>query len=412
MANERPSVHWLGLNALGPGMLRNRIQTVLSTTNFRQLEKVALAARLQQDNIADPSIVCTVNPYRFTNGFNNVIFELEFSDSVYWIARIQHVSVDFFEAHENAADLLSEITTMRTVRKRTSIPVPEVYTYDVSPSNEVGYPYLLMESLPGRVLQGPIALQVPPEHTPKVAKQLAEVMFQLHGLAFDRLGRLWSGNEGEGELEIVPIGFDNATSPDAGPRTSLEWFYTHRQQANRQALESHPEDPEWLAACWVLKTAVPHIIIEARLRGPFPLCHLDLHHGNLLFDDDYNLTGVIDWSQAQTVPLERLVVSPEFVTFPAGSEENNKKIIGFKELVREHLQHLEEAGRDPIQSSEASQPFLSQFFGSRHAEITHRCTYSRPHRALWDARLVAALIYGDQVSWTQLVSVYRGMELY
>ncbi|KAL2259403.1 hypothetical protein VTK26DRAFT_6930 [Humicola hyalothermophila] len=218
----------------------------------------------------------------------------------------------------------------------------------------------------------PIARQVPPEHLPKVAKQLAEVLFQLHGLSFDRLGRLWCGDDGDGPLEIVPVNSGEAAPAASTPETSLEWFYLHRLESNREALKSHPHDPEWLTACWVLKTAVPHIIIEDRLRGPFPLCHLDLHHGNLLFDEEYNLTGVIDWSEAQTVRLERLVVSPEFVTFPAGAEEKKKKILAFKELVREHLQQFEESGRDNGQNS---QPLLSQLLGSKRAEITHRCTY-------------------------------------
>ncbi|KAL2151731.1 hypothetical protein VTH82DRAFT_6829 [Thermothelomyces myriococcoides] len=405
MENKRPSAGWADFNALEPG-LRDRIQTILSTTNFRQLEKVALDARLQRDETANPGVICTIDPYKFTHGHNNVIFEVEFSDSVYWIARIQHFSVDGSEAQGNAADLLSEIATMRTVRKRTRIPVPEVYAYNVSP-NEVGYPYVLMECLPGRVLDGPIALQVPPKHLPKVAKQFAEVMFQLYELTFNRLGRLWCGDNGESTPEILPVGFGER-SPASAPATSLEWFYLHRQEENRQVLKSHPHDKEWLAACWVLKKAISHIIIESRLHGPFPLCHLDLHHGNILFDDDYNLTGVIDWSQAQTVPLERLAVSPEFITFPAGSEERNKKILNFKELVRGHLRRLEESGRDLEQNSQA---LFSQFFGSKRAEITHRCTYSLPHRALWDARLVASLIYCDHVSWTQLVDVYGGMEL-
>ncbi|KAI1108436.1 hypothetical protein F5Y14DRAFT_436231 [Nemania sp. NC0429] len=61
----------------------------------------------------------------------------------------------------------------------------------------------------------------------------------------------------------------------------------------------HPDDLDWLTACWVLKTTLTHIVVEDRVRGPFPLCHLDLHYGNMLFDDEYNLTGIIDWSNAQ-----------------------------------------------------------------------------------------------------------------
>ncbi|KMU88569.1 hypothetical protein CIHG_06369 [Coccidioides immitis H538.4] len=43
--------------------------------------------------------------------------------------------------------------------------------------------------------------------------------------------------------------------------------------------------------------AIPHVINENRIRGPFYLCHLDPHFGNMLFDDDFNLTGV--WTRAQ-----------------------------------------------------------------------------------------------------------------
>jgi aminoglycoside phosphotransferase (APT) family kinase protein len=68
------------------------------------------------------------------------------------------------------------------------------------------------------------------------------------------------------------------------------------------------------------------------------LCHFDLHYGNLLFDDQYNLTGVIDWSQAATAPLERLAVSPEFITFPAIPDNENQVIVNFREATRDCLQ--------------------------------------------------------------------------
>ncbi|GAB0136507.1 hypothetical protein EsDP_00004807 [Epichloe bromicola] len=81
-------------------------------------------------------------------------------------------------------------------------------------------------------------------------------------------------------------------------------------------------------------------MIEDRLHGPFPLCHFDLHYGNLLFDDQYNLTGVIDWSQAATAPLERLAVSPELITFPALPNNENQIIIDFRDTVRDCLHEL------------------------------------------------------------------------
>jgi hypothetical protein len=374
------------------------------------LEKVALHARAQLEETTDSGLACTIDPLSFTHGFNNIVLEVLFSDGVCWVARIPHGAMDMPDAVGDTRDLLSEITTMRVVRERTSIPVPQVFAHNVSPSNEVGCPYILMEGVTGRVLGGTIASQVPLEHLPKVAKQLADVLYQLNGLTFDRLGQLWSGEKGDSPVEIILFDSDSASSPSSAPQTSLEWFYAQRQADNRRALDGHPHDPEWITACWVLKTAVAHIIIEDRVRGPFPLCHLDFHHGNLLFDDEYNLRGVIDWSQAQTVPVERLVVSPEFITFPAGSDEKNKNIRAFKALVREHLQHLE--GTEGSADNHNPPLLLSNFFGSKRADITHRCTYSFPHRALWDGRLVARLIYGDDVGWDQLVRVYGQTEVY
>jgi len=105
----------------------------------------------------------------------------------------------------------------------------------------------------------------------------------------------------------------------------------------------------------VLKTALAQVIVEDRVRGPFPLCHLDLHFGNLLFDDEYNLTGVIDWASAQAAPVEQLSVCPEFVTFPGLSEEENRPIVNFKNLVIQSIEDLErerERGyADPVQQT-------------------------------------------------------------
>jgi hypothetical protein len=43
--------------------------------------------------------------------------------------------------------------------------------------------------------------------------------------------------------------------------------------------------------------------------GPFPLCHGDFGHNNIVFDDGYRLLGVIDWETAFTAPYE---ISCEF----------------------------------------------------------------------------------------------------
>ena len=211
-----------------------------------------------------------------------------------------------------------------------------------------------------------------------------------------------------------------------GPlETSLEYFYNQRQGENREIVALHPNNADSLTACWVLKTALAHTVIEDRVRGPFPLCHLDLHFGNLLFDDEYNLAGVIDWSHAQAAPIEQLSVCPELVIFPGLSEEENRPIVEFKKLViplreieiEKAKQEEEEGETKPPDQQQAimkqSQRLtpLSTYMASESAELMHRQYMASPKGSLWDAKRVAKLIYKDQVTWEQLRDVYGCMPL-
>ena len=190
---------------------------------------------------------------------------------------------------------------------------------------------------------------------------------------------------------------------------------------NREILAMHPDDSDWLTACWVLKTALTHIIIEDRVRGPFPLCHLDLHFGNMLFDNEYNLTGIIDWSSAQAAPLEQLSVCPEFVTFPGLSDEENRPIVELKNLVVESIREVERAQekRPPLDVPEVvdigphqNLTPLSTYMASKSAEVTYRQYMASPRGSLWAGRMVAKLIYGKNFTWEQLKGVYGTMPLF
>ena len=53
--------------------------------------------------------------------------------------------------------------------------------------------------------------------------------------------------------------------------------------------------------------------LSARNNGPFPLCHDDFLHSNIMVDENsFDITGIIDWEGACTVPWE-LIAFPEFL---------------------------------------------------------------------------------------------------
>ncbi|EEP77851.1 predicted protein [Uncinocarpus reesii 1704] len=422
---SRPSENWPGFTDLIPESDKyQRIQHILSSAKFEHLKRSAvdLRRRCQPQPNMPLDVDCGINLTQFATGFNNLVLELAFSDSVYWIARIPYQIID----DKTKTLLLSEIATMNIIRQRTNIPIPRIFGFEISTNPEsFGYPYILMEYLGGRQLDNVLALSVPQPYHAKVAKQLANVLVELQNLTFDRIGRLWAGETADQSIEIIPMEWHHTPGPLG---TSFEYFYNQRQKENREIMALHPNSPDRLTACWMLKTALAHSIIEERARGPFPLCHLDLHYGNLLFDDEFNLVAVIDWSHAQAAPIEQLSVTPEVNVFTSLSEEENRPIVEFKELVVGFMKEMENRhGKYGAKKEERSILDLGQqqgsmeqclnfsrlstYMASKSAELMYRQYMASINGSLWDGRRIAKVIYGEHVTWEQLRQVYGCMPL-
>jgi len=409
----RPSEYWPGFANLSTESEKyKRIQLILSSANFEHLKKRGIDSRRRLQTNLPPDVGCSVNLTHFASGFDNLIMELAFSDNVYWIVRIPHRIED-----DTRTSLLSEIATMNIIRKRTGLRVvPQIFEFEMSTDQPFGYPYVFMEYLGGHTLDNGLAVSIPPRYHAKVAKQLANVFVELQNLTFNRIGRLWCGETADQPVEIIAMAWHHSPGP---LETSLEYFYNQRQGENREIVAMHPNDSDWLTACWVLKSALTQIIIEDRVRGPFPLCHLDLHYGNLLFDNEYTLTGIIDWSNAQAAPLEQLSVCPEFVIFPGLSEEENRPIVEFKNLVIQFIKDMEKDKEKmpPLDQQQVNMKQslgltpLSTYMASKSAEITHRQYMASPKGSLWAGKVVAKLIYGNNITWEQLREVYGTMPL-
>ncbi|KAK2736332.1 hypothetical protein FQN57_000782 [Myotisia sp. PD_48] len=393
----RPSEGWAGFGHLDPETEQyDRMQKLLSSANFDYLESRATIARSSKEKLP-ANVTCTIDTSCFTWGFMNVVFEAAFSDGVYWIVRIQHDPLNADTDEENNI-FMSEIETMALVRSRTTIPVAQIFDYGLSTENPCGYPYMLMEFLPGQPCKDILSKAVTREYRAKVAKQLANVYFELESLTFKNIGRV-----SDKSCDPILPGVSTAIDSSKTPRTSLEYFHEIRAAESQEILALHSDDADWRTASWILKIALPHMILDDRIHGPFPLCHVDLHYGNLLFDKDFNLTGVLDWTHAQALPLERLGIFMEFMLFPAAPEVINAQIIEFRSLF---LQCLKDKEASRPSSPTSTQTQLSTFMGSARAELAYFCTYSNPRRALWDAKRAAKVIFGDSITWGQLRDVY------
>jgi hypothetical protein len=104
---------------------------------------------------------CKFGP-QYGFGARHVVRELVFDDDIHWIARVtlpkmnssteeNNVSnlISFSWTTASAAAMQSEIDTMSFVREYTDIPVPHVFFYDITATNQVRAPYMFMECIRG-----------------------------------------------------------------------------------------------------------------------------------------------------------------------------------------------------------------------------------------------------------------------
>ncbi|CAI7654301.1 unnamed protein product [Penicillium bialowiezense] len=371
--------NWTSFQNIDPDSDHARkIKTLLQHANFDELCLEAVKLRTQEirdlDRNSVTSLTCAVDKTKFSSGACNVVIALNFSDAKQWVARIQL-------PRENEADGVSVSMSML---------------------KSIGYRYMLMEALPGQVLPGRMALSIPDAHKEKFAAQLAGYLHELSTMRFSKIGRLMSHGDSS-EVELLP--FDVTGSPrKVGPlSTSLEFFYLLRKGQTNAILKDHRGEQEWEAASWLLEQSVTMMTTEENIHGPFPLCHVDFHYNNILVDHEFNITGLLDFSNAQTVPIERFAIIPEFVAPPAAPTENKQAIWSFRDMFVEAMEKLQIEKNGPLP---ANGPSLSRLFASPRSELVVRCTYSYPWRAKFDAQLALPLMYGENADWMEFQKYY------
>ena len=314
----------------------------------------------------------------------------------------------------------SEVATMQLLQKRTSIPVSTIFGYDAKQENPFGYRYMFMSVLPGRPLKNILAVSIPEQQQAKVAEQLADILYQLNTrMTFDKIGWIWCGESGRAKPSIIAFNTIGACQDEmeaylVGPfATSLEYFYAVRQHENaavraciNQGIVGRGEEQLWYTACRALEQMLTHIVLVEKVFGPFPLKHLDLHHNNILVDDDFNITGIIDWTAAQTVPCESLPVGVEFVPAPRAPEELKDKIYAFCDMVQTAWKEKEletecvcRVSRNWARNEVEFQCTCSitDIMGSARAELLHLfSTFGAVRRTVAYADVITPLLYGPK----------------
>ncbi|PUU82921.1 kinase-like domain-containing protein [Tuber borchii] len=246
----------------------------------------------------------------------------------------------------------SEVATLQLLRQHTSLPVPEVFAYDCTTKNELGFEWTIMEKIPG-VCLGEVWPDLSLEGKKIVVERLGQFSKELREKCrFNAIGSLYQRTElSEGDLKVsvatdyndFVIGpivnsfiFAGKRKPlierDRGPYRSdrayllalmkveledkkllLKLTFEKRaagiQKAKHESLESDEDDdlaedvPEIQETIQQLLEILPSIFPEDMQTEEFVLRHHDLNHSNVMVDHTtLEITGIIDWECITTVP--------------------------------------------------------------------------------------------------------------
>ena len=277
---------------------------VINAINFDALARVALQARWacgtqcsQSKSQQELSIEIQQPPW---TGSNNLVYVLEFSDGIRWVARIPGNGIDSFESLE-VSHFKNRIHVSRFLRLATSIPIPEIFTWSTACKNPAGVPYTLESFAEGRQLSEAWIDNEWSSEEKRIGtvRNLARVMSELHRFSFDQIGSLSS------DLDVGP---DVYMAFDQDKLLEGEDLFGHAQKrgpfnsAMDDLLEGF-EEPEAVDGQLnqlhgehaLLSLALHSLPSLLHLNGPFALGHPDFNYQNLFVDEEGNITAIIDW---------------------------------------------------------------------------------------------------------------------
>ncbi|CAG7928737.1 unnamed protein product [Penicillium olsonii] len=289
---------WSYFASLTDQTLRSRVQDFIDTTNWEAL--IEYANRLRNGKI------CKLLP-DIGLGYNHLVRIIEFQDDVRWIARLRMPPLSRTQARSslNKQIMGNEYNTILLVKEKTKIPVPSVHAVELDTENIVKAQFMLMDCLRGNAGID-LGMEVPNFYKRCVFSKMAEIQVYLSRIQLPRIGTILRQNE-DGSFDQGPIPgiggpFETATEFFQAWATKVEFGISEAKL--REAAGSLADELSFSASSFLslVKTLARNLSVQDK--GPFPLCHGDFGHNNMVFDDEYNLLGVIDWEAAYAGPWE------------------------------------------------------------------------------------------------------------
>ncbi|KAH8727750.1 kinase-like domain-containing protein [Phaeosphaeriaceae sp. PMI808] len=280
----------------------------LKFVNWNAVEEYAISVRRRHANNHGSGIACHVSP-EYKLGGRHVVRRLVFQDGSCWIVRLQRQKA----TPDSIQRLLVEVNTLRVVRERTDIPVPNIIDYEANCNTDIGAPLMLLEYIPADTAMDSFGGwpahkgHIPTHFRSKFYTKMAKIQVDLTSVRFPKIGSIVQLSDGSYSVGAIPrIG---------GPFETAAGFFHAWAQAMQNKFPLNEKS--------IRARTPPNIVDEviksindfpAKLSdftqhhffqsGPFPLIHPDLWTSNVLIDSDCDVQGVIDWEDSIVAPWE------------------------------------------------------------------------------------------------------------
>ncbi|CAI7629961.1 unnamed protein product [Penicillium glandicola] len=132
---------------------RDPFDTVLKRVKVQHIGKYVVVIRAKTQ-LGDKNNIPIVEVGTHTCISEHMCYKVTFSDGVSWLLKVPAIGTpDQFDEND-AEGLLSEALTMIMLRCETTIPTPGVFSYNNTCENELKVPFILMEFIDARPLEG------------------------------------------------------------------------------------------------------------------------------------------------------------------------------------------------------------------------------------------------------------------
>ncbi|RKK89688.1 hypothetical protein BFJ68_g16646 [Fusarium oxysporum] len=291
---------WQYFSSLTEGPTRSRAELFLESVDWPALQAFTATRRNGSD--------CRILPH-IGLGYNHMVRIIEFDDGYRWVARLKLPPLSKPNASESEqvsdTTMICEVNTISLLRQKTSIPIPKIHAFEARFNCSVGAPFMLMDCLKGNVGMD-LGMTIPPEKKQTFLNALAKIHVQLSKVQLPKIGTVLSMNP-DGTCQQGPIpglGGPFTTATEFFEAWSARVKFGKSDEQLRAASGQHADDIAYSTSLFpqtIKKLADKLSVCD---HGPFPICHGDFGHNNIIVDDNYKVLGVIDWEGAFAAPWE------------------------------------------------------------------------------------------------------------